>query len=949
MLGGTTVYSGTQAGTTTATDTETQARYQYDSAVLHQEGSYSGATGWALSSYVMDAASSLSAMETATGLASVSPLGTLSSGGTYSGTGYAAYEKTSRQSRSGSLHLEGSYSSGQMALGCVAFTEQGAHSFTTTRVNSSSFTGCYSASDSLTMSLAAEGSYSATGRGSYSNLQLNLTSFVLTGWSQAASTFLQTGSADGNSYDHQNHWSERTSHYQAGTFSGTAWSLSSYLAVQSLRESAHDTVGTTSGHATITSLATTTANGQKHITAAGTYVWKGDTYWYHADNTTSGNVATGPALAGLIPVAATGGGAAPVPVAGQAGEAANGLRGTGLGQAALGPVLDPLVPKGPGGAAALLRTAPANVGLPVAYKLPGLIVVPDVRTSVSATGSPYSLNFVNQKLPLLAPVNFVGRMAGGGLPGTSWPGTWLEKLDGASWNLVNQSFKDAANKLTMLQSFDPKLMRATQVFCEGTAGNVGAENGQDFWQWWRDVKAFVWGVLDTVSFGLTARMRNGLNSWLFSAGLEGLMENVDTSSSAYLLGGYVGQGINIWLSVINPLGAAGKLFSAVRWVQMGGNAWNAVDAFAAGDIKAGLMGVVGMALSGMRAWAGSNSFCRAFGSYSAGVSKSLANTGRALGIVGGGMNIEGGIERIKSGDILGGVLDMIQGAVDIRQSLKACFTAEMLLDVEGGKKRADAIQEGDLLWARDEFDPNGPLALKEVEEVFTRVAPVLNVHVAGQVIRTTAEHPFYVVDKGWIPAWALGSGDLLLTRHGLAVAVEGVADSGQVETVYNWRIADYHTYFVSATEARVSIWAHNLDGCKIDKAGDKYVLTKDGKPVNGKDGRPISSKKLDQVQKKATAEGHTIEGGAPKKKGTGANPRSEDALQQDAEITQVQADRRRRAREMMRRDDSGEAGTPVSASEGMQGPPKPQTPIEQVGRTTQNTATDLRGRWRRRR
>ena len=51
-----------------------------------------------------------------------------------------------------------------------------------------------------------------------------------------------------------------------------------------------------------------------------------------------------------------------------------------------------------------------------------------------------------------------------------------------------------------------------------------------------------------------------------------------------------------------------------------------------------------------------------------------------------------------------------------------------------------------------EFDPHGPIELKEVEEVFVRVAPIWNVHVAGRIIRTTAEHPFWVVGRGWIPA-----------------------------------------------------------------------------------------------------------------------------------------------------------------------------------------------------
>lgn len=52
------------------------------------------------------------------------------------------------------------------------------------------------------------------------------------------------------------------------------------------------------------------------------------------------------------------------------------------------------------------------------------------------------------------------------------------------------------------------------------------------------------------------------------------------------------------------------------------------------------------------------------------------------------------------------------------------------------------------------------------------------------------------------------------------VAVEAVEDSGKVETVYNWRITDYHTYFVGSEEWGFSVWAHN--------AGQEYGVPADG-------------------------------------------------------------------------------------------------------------------------
>jgi hypothetical protein len=146
----------------------------------------------------------------------------------------------------------------------------------------------------------------------------------------------------------------------------------------------------------------------------------------------------------------------------------------------------------------------------------------------------------------------------------------------------------------------------------------------------------------------------------------------------------------------------------------------------------------------------------------------------------------------------------------------SCFTGDMLVDVEGGKRRAEEIQEGDKLWSRDEHDPEGELALKVVEERFVRLAAVWNVRVGGQLLRTTGEHPFWVVDREgngrsgrWLMARELSVGDQLLTREGSLVSVESVEDAGIIETVYNWRIADYHTYYVSETEDGASIWAHN--------------------------------------------------------------------------------------------------------------------------------------------
>jgi hypothetical protein len=94
---------------------------------------------------------------------------------------------------------------------------------------------------------------------------------------------------------------------------------------------------------------------------------------------------------------------------------------------------------------------------------------------------------------------------------------------------------------------------------------------------------------------------------------------------------------------------------------------------------------------------------------------------------------------------------------------------------------------------------------------------VWNLRVGGQLLRTTGEHPFWVENRGhWLMARELTVGDWLRTRDGSLVSVESVEDAGIIETVYNWRVADYHTYYVSGAEGGVSVWAHNV--CTLEEA-----------------------------------------------------------------------------------------------------------------------------------
>ena len=108
-----------------------------------------------------------------------------------------------------------------------------------------------------------------------------------------------------------------------------------------------------------------------------------------------------------------------------------------------------------------------------------------------------------------------------------------------------------------------------------------------------------------------------------------------------------------------------------------------------------------------------------------------------------------------------------------------------------------------------EDQPEGELAYRRVEEVFRRWGVIWEVVVSGQVLRTTAEHPFWVRGRGWVAARELRVGDELRSHDGQWVAVEGVRNTGREEVVYNCRVAEYHTYFVGDESWPYSVWAHN--------------------------------------------------------------------------------------------------------------------------------------------
>ena len=164
-----------------------------------------------------------------------------------------------------------------------------------------------------------------------------------------------------------------------------------------------------------------------------------------------------------------------------------------------------------------------------------------------------------------------------------------------------------------------------------------------------------------------------------------------------------------------------------------------------------------------------------------------------------------------------------------------CFPAGTPVLTPNGSVAIEDLKPGDVVLSRDQDDVNGEIAPQVIEKTFIREGELWNLQINGQSIRVTANHPLFVEGKGWIPAGEVVKGDRLATIHQLVTAqtreiwnenspnaaaepdswecdwqeIESCESTGEVTTVYNFRVANWHTYFVG--DEGFGLWVHNAD------------------------------------------------------------------------------------------------------------------------------------------
>ena len=150
------------------------------------------------------------------------------------------------------------------------------------------------------------------------------------------------------------------------------------------------------------------------------------------------------------------------------------------------------------------------------------------------------------------------------------------------------------------------------------------------------------------------------------------------------------------------------------------------------------------------------------------------------------------------------------------QSPGVCFVAGTPVLAACGYIAIEEIKVGEMVWA--ENPETGEKELKEVVQTFVNeTTELIYVQVGSEEIVTTPEHPFYSTVKGWIAACKLRTGDILVLQNDKYVTVEKVQHEilEAPITVYNFEVADFHTYYVGKS----SVLVHNDCGGNSSSRG----------------------------------------------------------------------------------------------------------------------------------
>ena len=182
----------------------------------------------------------------------------------------------------------------------------------------------------------------------------------------------------------------------------------------------------------------------------------------------------------------------------------------------------------------------------------------------------------------------------------------------------------------------------------------------------------------------------------------------------------------------------------------------------------------------------------------------------------------------------------------MKQGPPACFVAGTMILTAMGLVAIENIKAGDKVISTnsDTFET----AHKTVLETYIRkVNKLVYLTIAGALIITTVDHPFYVRNQDFVSASELQVGYETINSNGEVLLVEDIKIefADKPVTVYNFQVEDFHTYYVGD----ICVLVHNASDTYQRPSGyRKGVRDKVWEEAKGKDGivkDPVTQKPMD--------------------------------------------------------------------------------------------------------
>lgn len=132
-----------------------------------------------------------------------------------------------------------------------------------------------------------------------------------------------------------------------------------------------------------------------------------------------------------------------------------------------------------------------------------------------------------------------------------------------------------------------------------------------------------------------------------------------------------------------------------------------------------------------------------------------------------------------------------------------CFTKGTLVYGKNDFIPIENIKVGDSVYSYN-IDKDTVELSKVINTLNRKTQGLYEITAGKEIIHVTAEHPFYVVGKGWVKAKDLHKKDVLKSSDG-KVHITSIKQLSETVVVYNMEVDGNHDYFVTSS----TILVHN--------------------------------------------------------------------------------------------------------------------------------------------